>query len=1037
MTSRRTILKGAAAAGGLAAFGAGYSETIAKTAKGLMTGTAGTAPRDPRTFNAPKPEFSIDAETGDLVPNPDQQVAFTMCMACNTMCGVRVRTDKSTDAVLRVTGNPYHPLSAEQHLPYETSIREAFLSLTGKGEAGLSGRSTACGRGNAALAQITNPYRVTECLKRVGPRGAGKWQTISFEQLVEEVVEGGDLFGEGHVEGLRAIRDLDTPLDPENPEYGPKANQLAVIHATSDGREKFINRFAFNCYGTRNYAHHGSYCGLSMRIGSGAVLNDLKGYAHGKPDFENVEFAIFLGSSPGNAGKPFKRQGRMVAKARSEGVMNYVVVEPVLTNASSMAASERNRWLPITPGSDAALAMGMIRWILENERFDAGYLAQPGPAAADAVGEASFSNASHLVVTQPGHPREGRFLRGSDLGLPLADVEGAERYKKGDVFLCIDAASGAVRPHGKPGPAALFHDGVVETPDGPVAVKSSLQLLKEEADRFTLEDYATFCGIDAKVIAGLAREFTAHGKKAAIDTHGGTMHANGFYTAYAVLMLNLLIGNWNRKGGMVDSIGGFPDFGPGPRYNLKTFPGMVAPKGVFLSRSRFPYQKTSEFKRRKAAGESPYPTKAPWFSFSPPMLTEYLTSAVNGYPYGLKALISFMANPLYGHAGLKAAIGEQIKDPKVLPLYVAVDAFINETNANADYIVPDSVMYESWGWTSPWSGTVTRASTARWPVIESRQMKAADGDRVTMEKFFIALGKRMDLPGFGDAVIEDADGVMHPLNRPEDWYIRAGANVAFAGQPVPDISDDDIALSGVARIMPELDAALKPEEVRKVAHVYARGGRFQDYAEAYEGEELTNKITAAAGFCVYNETIGTAINTMTGQRLKGTPTYYPLQFADGTPIRDRYDAETWPFLVSSYKSNMQSSYSIGSPRLRQVHPNNPISIGVEDAERLGIVSGDAVRLSTPNGSVVATALVRHGIARGAIAVEHGYGHTERGARRHEIDGVLQPELGGFSAGVNINDIGLLDPTRDGQATLGDWVIGSAARQALPARLEKA
>lgn len=1037
MTSRRTLLKGAAAVGGVAAFAAGYAHTAAKTAEGLTTGSAGQAPRDPRTFNAPRPEFSVDPATGDLVPNPDQQVAFTMCMACNTMCGVRVRTDKATDAVLRVAGNPYHPLSADAQIPYATPIRAALLSLTGKGEAGLAGRSTACGRGNAALAQVTNPYRVTSCLKRVGPRGSGQWQTISFEQLVEEVCEGGDLFGEGAVPGLRALADTTTPLDPDNPEYGPVANQLAVIHATSEGRETFLQRFAFNCFGTRNYAHHGSYCGLSMRVGSGAVLNDLKGYAHGKPDFDNVEFAIFLGSAPGNAGKPFKRQGRMVAKARSEGVLNYVVVEPVLTNASSMAADDRNRWLPIRPGSDSALAMGMIRWMLANGRYDARYLSQPGPAAASAAGEASFSNASHLVVTQAGHPREGRFLRGSDIGLPLAEVEGAERWKKGDAFLCIDAASGQLRPHGKPAPAALFHDGVVETLDGPVAVKSSLQILKEEAERFTLDDYAGFCGVAPEVIAGLAQEFTSHGKRAAVDVHGGSMHANGFYTAWSVLMLNLLVGNWNHKGGMVDSIGGFPDFAPGPRYDLAGFPGKVEPKGVFLSRSRFPYQKTSEFKRRVAAGEAPYPTPAPWYPFSPPMLTEYLTSAVNGYPYGLKALISFMANPFYGHAGLRAAVEEKMRDPKVLPLWVAIDAFINETNASADYIVPDSVMYESWGWTAPWSGTVTRASTARWPVIEPRQDKTAAGDRITMEMFFIAVGLRLGLPGFGDAVIADAEGTLHPLRRPEDWYIRAGANVAYAGTPVPDASDDDIALSGVGRILPELEKALKPEEVRKVAHVYARGGRFQDFAEAYDGDRVTNVIAPPpAGFCVYNEAIGTAVNTMTGRRFKGVPTWYPQQFADGTPVRERHPEAEWPFLVSSYKSNMQSSYSIGAPRLRQVHPNNPISISVEDAERLGIASGDAVRLVTPGGSVVATALVRHGIMPGAIAVEHGYGHTELGARRHVIDGVMQPETGGFSAGINLNDVGLSDPTRAGVSTLADWAIGSAARQALPARLEK-
>lgn len=63
-------------------------------------------------------------------------------------------------------------------------------------------------------------------MKRVGKRGEGKWQRISFEQLIEEVVEGGNLFGEGHVDGLRAIHAPDTPIDAKHPSFGPKTNQL-------------------------------------------------------------------------------------------------------------------------------------------------------------------------------------------------------------------------------------------------------------------------------------------------------------------------------------------------------------------------------------------------------------------------------------------------------------------------------------------------------------------------------------------------------------------------------------------------------------------------------------------------------------------------------------------------------------------------------------------------------------------------------------------------------------------------------------------
>lgn len=1051
-TSRRKFIKGIAAAGGATAFAAGYTHTGAALVEGLVKGSAGKKTHSALYGNAPEPEFSVDSKTGALALNPKQQVSFTMCLGCNTMCGVRVRYEKDSGRILRVAGNPYHPLSADPSIPYGTPIKDALLSLSAYQGKGLAGRATACGRGAAVQQEVTSPYRMLTPLKRVGPRGGGKWAPISLDKLVAEVVEGGDLFGEGQVDGLRSIRDLKTPLDADNPEYGPKANQLAVIEAGGAGRSDFVKRFTFNGFGSRNYGSHGSYCGFAMRAGSGAALGDLKKYAHGKPDFSNCEFGIFIGSAPGNAGKPFKRQGRLIAEARTEGKMDYVVIDPVLNNSSSMAAMDRNRWIPITPGSDSAFAMAMISWILENQRYDAKFLAQPGPKAAQAAGETQWSNATHLVITQKNHPRVGHFLRASDMRWPVAESvapadkpenPGQAKARKSheaqegilDHFVALDAASGKPQAHIADASAALFFSGTVETPNGPVMVKTSLQLLKEEAAKHTMEEYAAICGIPQQTIEQLARKFTSHGKKAAVDTHGGAMTTNGFYTAFSILTLNTLIGNYNWKGGMSAGGGQFPAFGAGPRYDLKKFKGMVKPKGIFLSRSRFPYQKTSEFKRRKAAGQSPFPTKAPWYPFSPPLLTEFLTSHFNGYPYSLKALISFRANPLYAHAGLRQAVQDKLKDPKQLPLFVAIDGFINETNANADYIVPDSVMYESWGWIGIWSGYLTKSSTARWPVLEPAQDKYK-GEPITAELFFIEVAKKMALPGFGDHAISDHEGSTYPLNRPEDYYLRAAANVAFEGNPVPDANDEEILISGVSRIMPDIQKALKPDEARKVAYVYARGGRFEDASQAYVGDHLKHAYKKGH-FNIYNEKVGTSFSTMTGKRFSGTPTHNPQVFADGTPIDQVYPKAAWPLRLVSYKSNLQSSYSIINPRLTQVHGYNPVGINTDDALRFGIRSGDLVRITTPGGSVVATAVVRRGVAAGAIAIEYGFGHTELGARSHQIgDNSQLASNEAIGAGVNINDLGLADPQREGVSTLGDWVVGSAARTALPAKVEK-
>ncbi|GGE76893.1 tetrathionate reductase subunit TtrA [Stappia taiwanensis] len=1022
--TRRNLLKGGAIAAGAATFAAGYSEPLTRMAKGL-TGSSGEKPKHPVYGNALDPEYRVDLETGDVTPNPDQRVAFTVCYGCTTKCGVRVRIDNRSETVLRSVGNPFNPLSADEHADETLPVKDALLRTTAFQDQGWAARSTTCARGNAMIAQITSPHRITQCLKRAGKRGEGKWETISFEQLIEEIVEGGDLFGEGHVDGLAAINDYDTPLDPENPEYGPKTNQLLVMEATDYGRSAVLRRFSDKAFGTRNYGHHGSYCGLAFRMGAGAMMNDLAKNAHLKPDFEKATFGLFIGTAPSQAGNPFKRQGRLLSKARVDETLEYIVVDPALNASVARAAGPRANWVPIRPGSDTALGMALMRLLFETEGYAAEYLAIPNAAAAKAAGEPSHSNAVHLVITSDDHPRAGAFLRESDLGLKPADAED-------DAPMVMDA-TGAIVPANTVERAELFTDAKVTLADGnSVDVRSSLRLLRDEALSHPLEEMAGECGVSVEQLQHMAGKLKEHGRTAAVDCHGGMMSGAGFYSAYALQLLNVLVGNVNHTGGSAHGGGKFNGAGKGPRYNLAGFKGARKPKGVFLSRSRFPYEKTSEFKRLKAEGKSPYPARAPWRRLAPPVLTDHITAAIDGYPYPIKAMIGVMCNPIYGQAGLKTLIADKLRDPKVLPLYVAVDGFINETNTYADYIVPDSVMYEVWGFTGAWSGNLTKMTTACWPIVEPRQAKTADGQPVSMESFFIKLAKRLGLDGFGDNAITDAEGGTHPLNRAEDFYLRAAANIAFMGKPLPDASEDDIRFSGLERLLPEIEATLPAEERGPVAHLYSRGGRYQTFDKARDGEALGNPWKRT--LCVWNEKVGTCIDSMTGKRLFGTARFLRPAMADGSAMRDHFGEADWPMLAFSYKSNVMNSYSVGLERLRMIKPYNPILVNHDDAERLGIAHGAEILVESPGGRLRGLAIVTKGVMPGAIGIEHSFGHTELGARDHVIDGETVPGNPWIAAGVNINDLGFADPTRK---TLGTWlepVSGASVRQGLPVRI---
>lgn len=115
-----------------------------------------------------------------------------------------------------------------------------------------------------------------------------------------------------------------------------------------------------------NFSNHGAYCGQSFRVGAGAALGDLKGMPHGKPDWDNARFGLFIGAAPAQAGNPFQRQARQLAEARvrpDEDGFTYVVVSPILPASSSLSAGPGNEWLPVNPAGDLALAMGLIdRW---------------------------------------------------------------------------------------------------------------------------------------------------------------------------------------------------------------------------------------------------------------------------------------------------------------------------------------------------------------------------------------------------------------------------------------------------------------------------------------------------------------------------------------------------------------------------------------------------------------------------------------------------------------------------------------------------
>lgn len=176
---------------------------------------------------------------------------------------------------------------------------------------------------------------------------------------------------------------------------------------------------------------------------------------------------------------------------------------------------------------------------------------------------------------------------------------------------------------------------------------------------------------------------------------------------------------------------------------------------------------------------------------------------------------------------------------------------------------------------------------------------------------------------------------------------------------------------------------------------------------------------------------------MTGEFYSGCPTWHPQKLADGTPLETQYPKAEWPFSLTNFKSNIHSAVSNLSPRLNSIKSVNPVYIHPTDAAVAGIQTGDHFVIETPGASTTALAMVMSGIRQGTLGFEHGFGHTELGQRAHWIGDKQQPVKTSGHDGVNINDIGLIDPTREGKGVMLDWVVGAAARQSLPAKIRKA
>lgn len=240
---------------------------------------------------------------------PDGEATYvnSTCTLCPAGCGITVR--KIDERAVKIEGMAGHPVN----------------------DGGI------CILGVSGLQLLYGPSRVKTPLKRVGDRGAGHWQKISWEEAVAEVAQKlGELRekGEGHT--------------------------VAAMCGSDRGTVPQLFSRLLTVYGSPNFfAMPDIQDTYAMTLGLMQGGNPQAGF-----DVENTDYLLSFGSGIIEGWGSTVRMFRANSQWHS-GYGKVVQVEPRL----STTAAKANRWVPVNPGSEAVLALGLANVILREKIY--------------------------------------------------------------------------------------------------------------------------------------------------------------------------------------------------------------------------------------------------------------------------------------------------------------------------------------------------------------------------------------------------------------------------------------------------------------------------------------------------------------------------------------------------------------------------------------------------------------------------------------------------------------------------------------------
>lgn len=347
-----------------------------------------------------------------------------------------------------------------------------------------------CVRGLTHMERIYHPNRLKYPMKRVGERGEGKFERITWDEAITTITDKWKSYEKEFGKESFAI-------SWGSGSYGSLSGQ-----ALGCPTNRLLNVVGCAYIPMTVDAAHGHTAGYAVGWGLNFTLNEPK-------DMKNARTIIVWGSNP-VISQPHLMH--FILEAQENGT-KLIVIDPI----QNITASKADIFVPIRPGTDGALALAMANIVVREGWIDTAFLKK--------------STVAPFLIKET----DGKYLRLSDTRA-LAEGE-QDQYFVSDQ----DGKVGAVEEIADPIIEASFEYNGVK-------VKTAYSLLLERIAEYPPQKAAEICNISIDQIEEITKIYATNGPATIYQYFGIDHYVNAHYNIFCLYALAMVTGNIGKPG---------------------------------------------------------------------------------------------------------------------------------------------------------------------------------------------------------------------------------------------------------------------------------------------------------------------------------------------------------------------------------------------------------------------------------------------------------------------------------------------------------